>query len=171
MMRSTVRRRGGGVQRAEDQVARLRGLDGDRDRLEVAHLADQDDVGVLAQRRAQRVLEATSVCSPTCALVDRHFLFWCTNSIGSSIVMMWSVRLRLMWSISAASVVRLARAGGPGHEHQALREVAELQDLAGERPISSAVMILLGIDAEHAADALAVREDVARGSAPARAIS
>ena len=51
------RRRGRRVQRAEHQVAGLGRLDRDRHRLEVAHLADQDDVRILAQRRAQRVLE------------------------------------------------------------------------------------------------------------------
>ena len=49
------------VERAEDEVAGLRRLDRDRDRLEVAHLADEDDVRILAQRRAERVLEALRV--------------------------------------------------------------------------------------------------------------
>ena len=35
------------------------------DRLEVAHFADEDDVGVLAQRGAQRVREAAACrCAP-----------------------------------------------------------------------------------------------------------
>ena len=96
MMRSTVDGRRRGVQRAEDQVAGLRGLDGDGHRLEVAHLADEHDVGVLAQRRAQRVLERRRCASPTWRWLIRHFLFSWTNSIGSSMVMMWSLRLRLM---------------------------------------------------------------------------
>ncbi len=37
-----------GVQRGEHQVAGLGQGEGEGDRLEVAHLADQDDVGVLA---------------------------------------------------------------------------------------------------------------------------
>ena len=37
----------------------------------------------------------------------------CTNSIGSSIVMMWSVRVRLISSIIAASVVDLPEPVGP----------------------------------------------------------
>src|SRR5207245_5417374 len=37
-----------GVQRGEDHVSGEGGLDGDVDRLQVADLADQDDVGVLA---------------------------------------------------------------------------------------------------------------------------
>ena len=45
------------VQRAEDEVARLGRLDRDRHRLEVAQLADEDDVRILAQRGAQRLLE------------------------------------------------------------------------------------------------------------------
>jgi hypothetical protein len=43
------------------------------DRLEVAHLADQQDVRILAQRRAQRVLEAGSV-RVHLALVDDALL-------------------------------------------------------------------------------------------------
>ena len=43
-----------GVQRRQHEVARQRRLDGDLRRLEVADFADQDDVRVLAQERAQR---------------------------------------------------------------------------------------------------------------------
>jgi hypothetical protein len=43
-----------GVERREHQVAGERGLDADLGGLEVADLADHDDVGVLAQERAQR---------------------------------------------------------------------------------------------------------------------
>ena len=54
------------------------------DRLEVAHLADQDDVGVLAQRGAQRLAKpCVSLC--TSRWLTRQPLCWCTNSIGSSI--------------------------------------------------------------------------------------
>ena len=41
------------VKRADDEVAGLGGAQGGHGRLLVAHLADQDHVGVLAQRRAQ----------------------------------------------------------------------------------------------------------------------
>ena len=47
--RVTVRGRVVGVQRAKHQVAGQRRLDGDLGGLQVADLADQDDVGVLAQ--------------------------------------------------------------------------------------------------------------------------
>ena len=60
MMRSIVAGRALRVQRAEDEVAGLGGGERGRDRLEVAHLADEDHVGVLAKRGAQRLGEATS---------------------------------------------------------------------------------------------------------------
>src|SRR5438876_6003894 len=50
-----------------------------------------------SSRRADRSARLNvSVCTPTCRCVMTHFLFSCTNSIGSSIVMMWSVRVRLI---------------------------------------------------------------------------
>ena len=67
------RRRGRRVQRAEHQVAGLRRLDRDGDGLQVAQLADQHDVGILAQRRAQRVLERVGV-DVHLALVDQALL-------------------------------------------------------------------------------------------------
>ena len=70
MMRSTVEAAVVVCSGAEDEVARLRGLDGDLDGLQVAHLADEHDVGVLAQRGAQRVGEAW-VCAVHLALVDQ----------------------------------------------------------------------------------------------------
>jgi hypothetical protein len=42
------------VQRREHEVAGQRRLHGDLRRLEIAYLADHDDVGILAQDRAQR---------------------------------------------------------------------------------------------------------------------
>jgi hypothetical protein len=55
------RRRRGRVQRTEDEVAGFGRLDRDRHCFEVAHLADQHDVGILAQRRPQCRLEAGGV--------------------------------------------------------------------------------------------------------------
>ena len=68
MMRSTVLGRRGRVQGAEHEVTGLGGLDRDRDGLEVAQLADEDHVGVLAQGGPQSGLEATS-CAADLALV------------------------------------------------------------------------------------------------------
>ena len=55
--RVTHRRRIVGVQRREHEVAGLRGLHRDLRGLRVADLADQDDVGILPQDRAQRARE------------------------------------------------------------------------------------------------------------------
>ena len=62
-------RRALGVQRREDEVPGLGGGERGRDRLEVAHLADEDHVGVLAQRRAERLGEGRRVGADL-ALVD-----------------------------------------------------------------------------------------------------
>ncbi len=61
------------MQRAEHQVAGLGRRHREPDRLEVAHLADQDRVRVLAQRRAQRTGERQRH-APDLALVDQAFL-------------------------------------------------------------------------------------------------
>ena len=62
-------RRALGVQRGEDEVAGLgRGQRG-RDRLEVAHLAEEDHVRVMPERPAQRRGEADRVLTDL-ALVD-----------------------------------------------------------------------------------------------------
>ena len=58
-----------GVQRREDQVAGLGREQRGFDRFVVAHFADQDDVGVLTERAAQRVREGAGV-DVDLALVD-----------------------------------------------------------------------------------------------------
>ena len=63
------RRRALRVQGAEDEVAGLGSGQRGGDRLEVAHLADEDHVGVLAERGAQRLGEARGI-RPDLALVD-----------------------------------------------------------------------------------------------------
>ena len=62
-------RRALGVQRREDEVAGLGRRERGRDRLEVAHLADEDHVGVLAQRGPERLGERRRV-EADLALVD-----------------------------------------------------------------------------------------------------
>ena len=59
-----------GVQRREHEVAGQRRLDGDLRGLEVADLADHDDVGVLPQDRAQRVGEGEADLRLHLDLVD-----------------------------------------------------------------------------------------------------
>ena len=61
MMRLIVWTASRRVQRAERQVARLGQRQRRLDRLEVAQLADQHDVGVLAQHAAQRLAEPVRV--------------------------------------------------------------------------------------------------------------
>ena len=80
-------RRGVGVQRAERQVARLGDAQRRFDGLQVAQLADQDDVGVFAERGAQRHREALCV-AVYLALVDEASLCGWMYSIGSSMVRM-----------------------------------------------------------------------------------
>ena len=59
------------VQRAHHEVAGLGRGERGLDRLEVAHLADEDHVGVLAQRGAQRVREALRVDADLALVHDR----------------------------------------------------------------------------------------------------
>ena len=61
------------VQRREDEMARLRGLQRDLSRLGVAELADQDDVGVLPEHAPERLPEALGV-EADLALVDDALL-------------------------------------------------------------------------------------------------
>ena len=61
------------VQGREDEVAGLRRGQRGVDRLQVAHLADEDHVGVLAQRALQRAGEGLGV-RPDLALVDDALL-------------------------------------------------------------------------------------------------
>ena len=57
-----------GVQRREHEVAGLGERQRELDRLGVTHLADEDDVGVLTERGAQRAVERVGV-EPDLALV------------------------------------------------------------------------------------------------------
>ena len=62
----------GGVQRREHEVAGERGLHGDAGGLDVADLADEDDVGVLAQDRLEAVGEGEAGLLVDLDLVDRR---------------------------------------------------------------------------------------------------
>ena len=112
------------MQRAEDEVAGLGGGERGRDRLEVAHLADEDHVRVLAERSLQRFAKLVA-SGPISRWLTMHLLWRCTNSIGSSTVRMCSARVRLISSMIAASVVDLPEPVGPGDEHEAARILGE----------------------------------------------
>ena len=60
------------VQRGEDEVAGLGRGQRRRDRLEVAHFADEDHVGVLAQRGACSAATEARGVGAELALVDRR---------------------------------------------------------------------------------------------------
>ena len=109
-----------GVQGGEDQVAGFGDGEGEADRVEVAHLADEHDVGVLAQRRAQRVAGNEAVSVPTSRWLTADRLCRCTYSIGSSIVMMWQARFGVDPVDHRGQGRRFARAGRAGDQDQAL---------------------------------------------------
>ena len=62
-----------GVQRAQDQMAGFRRAQGDFHRFLVAHFADENDLGRLAQRGAQAVGVAVEI-NAQFALVERRLL-------------------------------------------------------------------------------------------------
>ena len=62
---------------------------------------------------ARSASENDGVSKPTSRWLTMHIRCSCRNSIGSSIVRMCSERVRLTWSISAASVVDLPEPVGP----------------------------------------------------------
>ena len=124
-------RRALGVQRREDEVAGLgRGQRG-RDRLEVAHLADEDHVGVLAQRGAERRSANDVASEPISRWLTMHRRCQCRNSIGSSIVRMCSERVVVDAVDQRRERRRLAGAGRAGDEHEAARLVAQLVEPLG----------------------------------------
>ena len=160
--RSSWRRRRG-VQGAEHQVAGFGGGQRQADRLQVAHLADQDArPGLRAAPSAAR-WRSDSVCGPISRWLIRHFFDSWTNSIGSSMVRMWPYSFSLMWLTIAASVVDLPEPVGPvtstrprGCQRAARRrssgafELFEREHLRRNRPEHGAGAAVLdeGVDAE-----------------------
>ncbi len=106
------------VQRGEHQVPGLGGGDRRRHGLEVAHLADQDDVRVLAQRRPQRLAERAGV-APHLDVLDqravRAVLVLDRVLDGDDVGRAGAVDL----ADQRRQRGRLAGAGGAGHQHQA----------------------------------------------------
>ena len=106
-----------GVQRAEHEVARLGGGHGDLDGLAVAHFADEDDLGRLAQRGAQAIGVAVEIRAEF-ALVERALtvlvdeldrIFQRDDVVGLGAVDLVE---------NGGERGRLARAGRAGDEHQ-----------------------------------------------------
>ena len=101
--------------------------------------------------------ECVSACSSR--WLTMHFLWPWRNSIGSSIVTMWSCCSRLILSSIAASVVVLPEPVGPGDEDQAARLVAERLDDRRQPELLEAED-LVGDLPEDAGDRAALVEDV-----------
>ena len=77
----------GGVQRADDEVARFRSGDGELDGLQVAHFTNHDDIGIFTQA-ARRAAPKESVWVWTSRWVTWQPADSKMYSIGSSSVMM-----------------------------------------------------------------------------------
>ncbi len=137
------------------------GLDG----LEVAHLADEDDVGILPQRAAQRLGEGARV-DRHLALVDDRLLVAVQEL--DRILDRHHVRAAvwLMWSISAASVVLLPLPVVPVTSTSPRSSSAIVFSTCG-RPELVDRPDLHRDDAEHQADGAALLEDVAAEAAEA----
>ena len=112
------------VQRGERQVPGLGDAQRRLDRLEVAHFADEDDVGILAQRGAQRGGEAVRV-GVDLALVDETALVLVDvlDRIldGDDVLAALGVDL----VDHRRQRRRLAAAGRAGDEHQAARPLGQ----------------------------------------------
>src|SRR5215472_5572156 len=127
-----------GMERAEHQVTGLGGRERQADGLEIAHFADQDDVGVLAQRRAQRLAEAERVAMHL-ALIDQAALGFVheldrvldgDDVIGTVVVAVVH---------HAGERGRLAGAGRTGDQHQPARQHAQVAEDLGSRQLVQAL--------------------------------
>ncbi len=93
---------------------------------------------------ARRPFLKLSVWVWTSRWFTRHFLRGCTNSMGSSMVRMWSLRVRLAMSMMAASVVDLPLPVGPVTSTRPLDRLARRRIGSG-RPRRSGSGISLGM--------------------------
>ena len=161
------RRRALRVQRAEDEVAGLRGGERGRDRLEVAHLADEDHVRVLAERGLQRFGEARRVGADL-ALVDDALLV-AVHELDRILDREDVLGARAVDLVDdRGERRRLTGAGRAGDEDEPARILGEaVQDRAGGSS-SSSVLISCGIETEGRADRLALVVDVDAEAGEAR---
>jgi hypothetical protein len=77
------------VQRAEDQMAGLRGGQRYAGGFHIAHFTDEDHVRILAKNMFERGGKRGRIDRRFRADSPRASLFACTNSMGSSSVMIW----------------------------------------------------------------------------------
>ena len=117
----------GGVDGAEDQVAGLGGVDAGLEGFAVAHLADQDDVGVLADRVLEGRLPVGDV-EADLALVDDRLLVG-EDELDRVLDGQDVHRFALVDVVEhRGDGGALAAAGDAGQDDHALVEVAELLD-------------------------------------------
>ena len=146
------------VQRGEDEVTRLGRGDRGSDRLEVAHLTDEDHVGVLPQHVLERLREPVGVGAHL-ALVD-----------DAALVAMEELdRVLDGHDVPGPLTVhdvdhrgerrRLPRARGAGDDDEAPLEASEVHDDVGDPEVVH-VLDLERDHAEHGADGVALLEHV-----------
>src|SRR5690349_4851785 len=128
-----------GMQCGHDQVAGLRGLDGDFRRLEVANFADHDDVRILAKEGAKRRGEREANLGVDVHLVDAGQIDF-RRVFGRGDVGVFTVE-NVETGVERHGFTRAGRTGDEDHALR-LREVLEI-DLALERFVTQRV------DAEH----------------------
>ncbi len=146
------------VQRAEHEVAGLGRGERGRDRLEVAHLADEDHVGVLAKRGAESLGEARRVDADLAlvddaALVTVHELDGILDRqdvLGAGAVHLVDQR---------GERRRLPRAGRAGHEDEAARLLGERVERRREAELLERLDRLRD-ESEGRADGAALEVDV-----------
>ena len=146
------------MERGEDEVAGLRRGQRGPDRLEVAHLAEEDHVGVLAQRAAESLGEADRVRAEL-ALVDDALLVLVQeldrvldrdDVVGPVAVDLVDERRERR---------RLTRAGRARDEDEPARLVAEAIEGVRDAEFFEGLQ-LGGNKAERAREALPLRKDV-----------
>ena len=127
MIRSTVAMARRRMEGPEHEMPGLRGLDRDRDGLEVAQLAHEDDIGVFAERCAKRRFERSRVIADL-PLIDETFLIP-VHELDRVLDGDDVVRPILVDVIDhRCQGCGLARAGRTRDEHEAFREKTQLQD-------------------------------------------
>ena len=149
---------GGGVQRAEHQVAGFRRFQRDFHGFKVAHFADEHDVRVFTEGGAQRGGERTGMAADF-AVVDQallvgvhefHRVFNRDDVVGAGPVDVVDHR---------GQRGRFTRTGRPGDQHQPLVQGAEVAD-RGRQPQLFEGQDVRGNHTGHHADAVQVAEHV-----------
>jgi len=148
----TVDRLGGalGVKRSEHQVTGAGGGERQFDRLEIAHFADEDDVGVLAQGAFEGGGERARVEADFAMVDERGFAFvdeFDRVLDGEDVV--FPVLVRVIHHGGQGG--GLAGAGGAGHQDQAFVEHGELLEYRRQRGVE----LLEILEGQHLAGDLA----------------